>query len=498
MIKLLIFIILNVYFVRGNVDTGRIRSSNRFLVDSYGRVKLFHGVNAVRKQPDWLPNAGHLNLTNSTILNYLQEWGFNAVRLGVMWSGLRPNETYINMTYLNEIINIIDSLADKGIYTIIDMHQDFASTKYDSYDGFPLWLLNKMPQPTFAYPWPFTQDNLGFTAYLTDACGVTFQFLYNNTNSFQDYFAEYWTIVAKNLFNRTSVLGYELINEPWAGDIYLKPDLLLPAKAGLLNLAPLYDNIHEIIRKVDQETLIFYEPVTWGALFNGNIWGSGFNRPPGNDTNGTVLAWHYYCWLLQFNANPLVNGSYPVFDRVFCDDLQRYFAFYAIQQDRQLLGSASFLTEFGVCDFGFNGTQNTQECEYILDSTDKFFESWTYWDSDFFTENFQINQQLVNIFSRIYPVSTSGTPLNMFYNTTTKVFVYSFQINPSIQAPTEIFIPKHVYLNSEEFKVSASDNVKWEWNESQRLVVVTSMTKTESAAVVQISPTTLKLSKKIY
>ena len=68
------------------------------------------------------------------------------------------------------------------------------------------------------------------------------------------------------MFNLTSVLGYELINEPWAGKIFSKPDLLIPGIAGRDNLLPMYDNLSKTIRKNDNDTLIFYEPVTWGIL----------------------------------------------------------------------------------------------------------------------------------------------------------------------------------------------------------------------------------------
>jgi len=83
-----------------------------------------------------------------------------------------------------------------------------------------------------------------------------------------------------------------------SGDIYADPFLLLPSVAGNLNLLPLYDRAYETIRKYDSDTLVFYEPVTWGVLSDGKFFGTGFNRPPGNDLKKTVFSWHYYCWLL--------------------------------------------------------------------------------------------------------------------------------------------------------------------------------------------------------
>ena len=38
-----------------------------------------------------------------------------------------------------------------------------------------------------------------------------------------NYFLQYWSVVASSLANRSSVLAYELINEPWAGDVFSNP-----------------------------------------------------------------------------------------------------------------------------------------------------------------------------------------------------------------------------------------------------------------------------------
>ncbi len=62
------------------------------------------------------------------------------------------------------------------------------------------------------------------------------------------------------------VFRYEIINEPWAGNYFTNPTLLLPGVAGATNLQPFYEKIARAIRSVDNDTLIFYEPVTWGGM----------------------------------------------------------------------------------------------------------------------------------------------------------------------------------------------------------------------------------------
>lgn len=116
----------------------------------------------------------------------------------------------------------------------------------------PLWLLDSLPSSRFTFPWPLNNDAINvsvFAAYVTESCGFAFQCLYDNRNNFADYFELYWSVVANTLADRTNVLAYELLNEPWAGDIYSNPLLLLPGVAGQFNLMRLYDRAYQAIRK---------------------------------------------------------------------------------------------------------------------------------------------------------------------------------------------------------------------------------------------------------
>lgn len=74
-------------------------------------------------------------------------------------------------------------------------------------------------------------------------------------------------------------MGYELINEPWAGNVFLNPALLVPGVAEKLNLQRFYNILNEQIRKIDNEHIVFFEPVTWDNMFP-----SGFKSAPGGDS----------------------------------------------------------------------------------------------------------------------------------------------------------------------------------------------------------------------
>lgn len=109
-----------------------------------------------------------------------------------------------------------------------------------------------MPSSRSDFPWPLNENAMNvsvFAAYITESCGFAFQCLYDNRNQFADYFELYWSIIANVFRDRTNVLAYELLNEPWAGDVYANPLLFLPGVAGQFNLMPLYDRAYRAIRK---------------------------------------------------------------------------------------------------------------------------------------------------------------------------------------------------------------------------------------------------------
>jgi hypothetical protein len=135
----------------------------------------------------------------------------------------------------------------------------------------------------------------------------------------------------------------------------------------------------------------------------------------------------------------------------------------------KLGGGPSFLTEFGVCSFNSENELNTNECEIILDNCDHFQTSWTYWDSNFYQDNFEINKQLVAVFSRVYPKYTNGIPISLSFSLKTGKFIYIFEMNLNdTNLNTEIFVPNHVYPNG--FDVLTSDQLLWTFNSVTKII----------------------------
>ena len=68
-----------------------------------------------------------------------------------------------------------------------------------------------------------------------------------------DSMGGFWSTVAGYFKEDDNILGYELINEPWAGDVYADPGLILPTIADMKNLQPAYDHLNKAIRAKDDQ-----------------------------------------------------------------------------------------------------------------------------------------------------------------------------------------------------------------------------------------------------
>lgn len=103
----------------------KVNSQSRLMEDQHRRSILFHGVNVVYKVYPYIPQQdvfdGQLSLTDKDI-DDLVRWGFNFVRLGVMWEAVERAPGVYNMTYLEEVNGLINKLGEKGIYTLVDAH----------------------------------------------------------------------------------------------------------------------------------------------------------------------------------------------------------------------------------------------------------------------------------------------------------------------------------------------------------------------------------------
>jgi endoglycosylceramidase len=439
------------------------------------RSRIFHGVNAVYKIAPWHPTVAGFDSENTLSeidSANLKKWGFNVVRLGVMWPGVEPTARGLyNQTYLDQIETIVTNLGKSDIYVILDFHQDIWHRKYCG-EGVPDYVFDtcQKAQPANTQPFPLPAVNITYpldidgnptiesclssmfaTYYMSAEVGAGFQCLYDNEDNLWDAFAGYWVAVAQRFSRTTNVLGYELINEPWAGDVFAYPKNLFPGYAEKTYLQPLYEHLHKAIRAVDDSKIIFFEGLTI------DYWQSGFSAGPGgveyNDRQ--ALAYHIYC--------PLQDPSGK--KEVVCDVINDALLAFR-RKDAERMGVAMLMTEFGAAE-------DIKADIFALEETarlaDRFQQSWMYWQFKYYedlTTCTPLGESLydaagevcldkLQVLSRTYPQAVAGTLHSFHFDVHTAAFTMEYSplaVVSEIEGEKDVLgRTSEVYFNRELF-----------------------------------------------
>lgn len=261
------------------------RHVGRHIVDEQGRVIVLHGINVINKQPPYLPDAQGFSADD---IEFLVFNGFNNIRLGITWNGLEPNPGDYDFEYLNRIAAIAKQASEAGLMTLLDFHQDEFNERFQG-NGFPDWAVmdDGLPaEPKRGHP-----ENY----YAMPALNRAFDNFWLNqtppadTRPIWTAFAEAWATVVEKISNDgTVVLGYDLLNEPWPGNVWTSCANPAGCPAFDINmLAPMHATLLAAIREIDTETLVFYEP---HLIFNTGVMSfhSNLNDPiygPAQDCN---------------------------------------------------------------------------------------------------------------------------------------------------------------------------------------------------------------------
>jgi endoglycosylceramidase len=197
-------------------------------VDSYRRHVLLHGISVVNKDP----HAGYFFDAGSDIFASMSDWGFNVIRLGVLWDGLEPEPGMYDEDYLSRLDQQISRAKSHNLYVFLDMHQDLYSVLYS--DGAPAWatLTNGAPHVDLGGVWsdayftsPAVQialDNFWANAPAPDGVGV------------QEHYARAWAHLAHRYADESTVIGYDIMNEPFPGSMAVQTQEMMFVKGAEL------------------------------------------------------------------------------------------------------------------------------------------------------------------------------------------------------------------------------------------------------------------------
>jgi endoglycosylceramidase len=260
-----------------------ITNTGHRFTDDTGRVVVLHGVNMVAKQPPYAPDALGFDADDAA---FLAANGLTVVRLGVIYAAVEPQPGKIDTGYLDRIAKTVSVLADHGIYTLLDFHQDLYNEAFQG-EGFPDWAVLDDGLPA--------TPKKGFPAnyYGMKALNAAFDNFWHDRPGpggvgLQERFAATAAAVASRFAHQPGVLGYDIINEPWPGSPWascLGPQGCADRDA---LLGAFQQKVITAIRRSDASHLVFYEPY---LLFN-------FGTPtqlPKLTGGGLGMSFHDYC-----------------------------------------------------------------------------------------------------------------------------------------------------------------------------------------------------------
>ncbi len=167
------------------------------------------------------------NYVTKADIDFIAQQGANTIRLPFNYK-LFTDEDYMGLTGPKDGFERIDSVVSwckaNGLYLILDMHDCPSGQTGDNIDD------------GHGYPWLFESEKS------------------------QQLFCKIWQQIAFRYRQETTILGYELMNEPIAH--YFENRYVLYKL-----LQPLYKKTVEAIRKVDENHIILLGGAHWNSFF---------------------------------------------------------------------------------------------------------------------------------------------------------------------------------------------------------------------------------------
>jgi len=410
-------------------------------------------------------------------LAQMRAFGFDFIRLGLSWSQLEPTPGVYSKTYIDRIAQAVGWAQQQGIYVLLDMHQD-AYSRYTPEtapinvpplitpvqessahaDGAPPWAVMADDAPADAVD-GIAELNLNVEAAFTS-------FWLNRTPpaaegaqgaapgpGLQDHYIGAMAALARRFKNDSTVVGYEIMNEPL-------PGFITPVVFSTTTLYPFYEKVISALTgtggayrdlgvHIDKQSF-FFEPM---AIRNLEDAPDQLALPFSNYPN-LVYSPHTYTHVFTLDAEagiPPGESPYPVsynqaYEVANAEAISMHAALLpgeygnaagqdnvilrgeTAAQDQAMVGSAIYAWK-GDCSAG----TPVADC----------YNTWAIYAGDPATppaQNLGLIPSRVEFLSRIYPRATDGTLDQFAYDPDNHSFTMEATADKQ-GPPTILFIP---------------------------------------------------------
>lgn len=280
------------------------------IVDAEGREVLLRGANVNALAEYWkgidFPTVFPFTEADA---DRMSEIGWTAVRLLISWSRVEPAPGEYDEAYLDEVDAAVRTLAARGLYTVIDLHQDAwgatlaarpdetctaGSKRAIGWDGAPAWATLDGGAPRCAVAGIRETSpavRAAWTAFWSDAPGP-------GGVGIRTRYVRMLARLAARWAGRPEVAGFDLMNEPNSfGD------------AEQRGMSDMYGEAIAAMREAERSAgaaphLVFFEPT---ALWSANGRGAPPDFPHDADV---VYAPHVYTG--GFTGGPITGAAFEV------------------------------------------------------------------------------------------------------------------------------------------------------------------------------------------
>jgi endoglycosylceramidase len=453
-------------------------------VDTNGRQIIFSGINFISKNS----NEKYMPLQNQETFEDFNKWGFNCIRLGIIWDGLEPEPGKYNEEYLLEIDKRIQWATDNGIYVFLDMHQDLYGAKFS--DGAPDWAT--IDEGKEHYSGAVWSDSY----MISPAVQTAFDNFWKNTPAsdgvgLQDHYANLWKHIALRYANNTTVIGYDIMNEPFLGSsaneimprmlgayaqVMVEVTGLAPPTAEELQamwgdeksrlkalelvatkeryskvvdavyelnadfeknmLQPMYQKMADAIREVDQKHILFFN-----HSYFANTGVSSALEPTklADGTTDPLIAYAAHGYDLVVDTKEVENPSY---ERV-------EFIFERINETGKRMNVPVLVGEWGA--FHGKSSKMVETARHVVNLFEGYNFSNTYWA---FYDDVDKHPYFKNAIIRPYPQHISGELVSYDYDFETGDFTCVWNEKEISNAPTVIYVPNLRNLSENDISMT--------------------------------------------
>ncbi len=406
----------------------------RFIKDTQGRTVLLRGVNISgdSKVPPFMP------ITDAAMLDPLPGWGINTLRLLFTWEAFEPTRGNYDTAYMQYYEQVTDWAEERGLYVIVDFHQD-AYSRYSNGgcgEGFPKWAIYSgigLKEPDNGSACEGWGSNMIFDFSHHD----TWHHFHADTEGARTGYIDMVRAVAERMSDHANVIGYELINEPWGNDS---------------ELAALYNDVGSAIRERHPSAILFVPP---HALVSSGMSDNNIAKP---EFDNFVYSPHFYDAFVIMFKNWLGFNPAGALDKM---------AKHAAGWNVPLL-----LGEYGA-------PAETQNVEGYMDALNDWLNNglhsgtqWNYtpgWRADtkdgWNMEDLSISDDTgslrANFLPRAYPIAIAGTDAT--FSEDSRSLSLSWTNNRKL-GETAVFLPKGFMQGK---KLNTKGNIRCEINEQK-------------------------------